>query len=137
MIKTLSKYDVTPNKTFHPIHIEKINTPHIHHLIRGIFDGDGCISLRPNKRGAQFSISNGHPQILEDIAERLPTDLIRLEGPYSNCYRLSCRNTKAILHLREYLYRDSTFYLSRKKDLFDELFVNTELTKSSKEDLVV
>lgn len=111
------------------------------HFIRGIFDGDGSISLNrriANKRlngyNKQFNIANCNKELLEDIANHLPiknwkiiktsekNKKIIIDGRESKStvetYQLRVSSTEDLISLYNYFYEDSNYYFKRKKDIF-------------------
>lgn len=91
------------------------------HFIRGYFDGDGCMSV--NKSGVTFSMLGTH-RFLIDIQNVLinnvgvsKTKIGRKKRIHHLTYggRLQC---KAI---GEYLYKNATVWLDRKRQKFDQL----------------
>lgn len=104
---------------------EQVPSYLIHHFIRGVFDGDGCIYISPKiKSNCKFAIA-GLRTFLSDIQTELinncqlnKTEIStktenNLHGSLSYCGR------KQIQKIREFLYKDATIYLQRK---YDKLF---------------
>ena len=99
----------------------------VHHFIRGYFDGDGSVCIRKSgkqKGQKRFEIVAGHPAILEDIAGILrPIAGAKLriykQNPHK-CWAIetSGRKCKPIYN---YLYKDATIYLERKKEIFESI----------------
>lgn len=117
----------------------------IHHMIRGYFDGDGCMSVskrlcgnRLNGYNKQFSIASGNRMILEDICKYMnlnekciyhkPPETLFVKGHVANfkdSYYISIRHTDIITKIYNYLYKDSTYYFKRKKDKFELAMLNS------------
>lgn len=125
LVESLSKYGVVPRKTFTSF-LPDIPR-HLHsHFIRGVFDGDGCISIVKGKVG-NFSIV-GFKDLIEGIQNILVEDLsLKKTNLYHSKY-----HKEGILYIvyggiynlrkiRDYLYKDATIYLTRKKERFDLL----------------
>ena len=105
----------------HIIRMPDISKDLIHHFIRGYFDGDGTVGIYKNLGVHDWKIlksgfCSGSQKFLEDILQILPTKNknITYKGVY--VVQLSVKDS-IILH--NYMYRNSTVYLQRKKDKFD------------------
>jgi intein-encoded DNA endonuclease-like protein len=95
------------------------------HFIRGYFDGDGCIYTNPKNHDYLFSIVAPETFLLK-IQELIIKDLsltkTKLYNP-KNCkdtqlHILTYQGKKNILFIKNWLYKDATVYLKRKKDKF-------------------
>lgn len=92
------------------------------HFIRGYFDGDGSISGNKQK---QFSIT-GNEKFLESIQKILINDLYFSKTKLDKRWKDSKDNIKSLrycginqcIKFRDWLYKDATLYLERKKELF-------------------
>ncbi len=96
------------------------------HFIRGVFDGDGSINIskkRPNLR--RIEICSGSKDFLLEIKFLLEEHSINcpiFREKFNNkspLYVLEWINSKDIIDLREFFYKNSTIYLNRKKEKFD------------------
>jgi len=119
-----------------------VNTPlpnipqnYIHHFIRGYFDGDGHVGIkptisnykRPNRiyNQLRFAIYNGTPTIIEDMA----VILRQISGAKLKTHRrqdynvnyIACVGNNVCTKLYNYLYKDATVYLERKKKIFETI----------------
>ena len=91
------------------------------HFIRGYFDGDGSIILpTKNSRNTVFKITSTNKEFLlfcYNIFEKLGCTNINIEERDNNAaFNLIVKNRNYILLIKEYLYKNSNFYLKRKKD---------------------
>ena len=92
------------------------------HFIRGYFDGDGSISGNKQK---QFSIT-GNEKFLESVQKILINDLYFSKTKLDKRWKDSKDNIKSLrycginqcIKFRDWLYKDATIYLERKKELF-------------------
>lgn len=115
------------NKT-ETAYIPKVNPKLLRHLIRGIFDGDGSISVYKS-----YDKNAGKTRTFQSFdiccTERLGNQVVEafkkagLQAHYKveihkGCYRLRASSRQAIIELNEYLYNDAKTYLERKKDTF-------------------
>lgn len=90
-----------------------------HHLIRGYFDGDGSARKSPSISfcGSEELLA----WIRHIIAQSAGTnpDLKITKHVTANLYYLDLSGRKQALRVAEYLYRDSTVWLARKRDVID------------------
>jgi hypothetical protein len=124
---------VVPNKTFR-LTFPKIDRHLRKHLIRGLFDGDGCISVieRGTRTDIMFGIV-GQEELLEDVNSiiakevgvkpakiRQKTDENCWEFRYAssmtnNVRRFDKDRLDDILAIREWLYKDACIFFRRKR----------------------
>lgn len=110
----------------------KLSLPNIkgsllNHFVRGYFDGDGSISIpkkRPNMRRADMcgtcdNLIREIKLLLEKNKIKCPIYRIRTDNRVAPLSVLEWVNYKDITDLKEYLYKDATIFLDRKKELFD------------------
>lgn len=119
----IDKYDVIPNKTVKgfSFRLPQIDSSLMNHLIRGIFDGDGCI-------GNPISFSLNSKFLCEDIITELSKTIpnikykIReIQGKTCVYYTLNInlgRKREIMNAFGEYIYNNATYYLTRKKNKF-------------------
>ena len=113
------------------------------HLIRGILDGDGSIAARMEKQNVErnrfiHSISFcGSHQLMTDISNYLYTHLELAQKPSVYDYKdrqlsdIKIRNILDMKKLGDWLYNNSTIFLKRKKDAYNNFlqhynFINKE-----------
>ncbi|MBS1960726.1 MAG: hypothetical protein JST04_00815 [Bdellovibrionales bacterium] len=114
----------TENKEL--ITIPELDNNLMNHFIRGYFDGNGSISipsLRPNLRRVEICsaseyLINKFKQILLSNCIDCPYYRVK-ENPTYNLYVLEWIASENILNLKDYLYKNCTISLKRKKELFD------------------
>lgn len=95
-------------------------------FIRGFFDGDGCISYRRRIRGKYSSIDNYFSITGNDEKFLQETSKIIGLTSVTKCrtwYVLRTSNFHHIKQLYHYMYNDANFFLKRKKDKFESLFL--------------
>lgn len=125
MSQQLSKLGVVQNKSFickYPY--EYIPQELEHHFIRGLFDGDGCISftmggVNKNKVHGRFSIANGSKDFLEDIYNIVNINDMHIYKNH-NIYDFTTCKYSNIKQMYNYLYKDATIYLTRKQNKFEK-----------------
>ena len=130
MAKDLTKYGVVQRKSYNT-YLPEISCQMMPHLIRGIFDGDGSILAKPspNKDGRNrflHSISFcGTHKLMEDISNYAFEHLDLKQKPTIYDYKdrqlseLKIQNIEDIQTFGNWMYNDSTIYLNRKKDIYD------------------
>jgi len=137
IVEDLIKLNIIPNKTYHSnfkFDFTKIPTKYHKDFIRGFFDGDGSI----NESTFQFvSTSKEYlKQILQILLFNIPNITYRIyktKGKTIDYYRLCINLGKGIKNkIYEYLYKNSNFYLQRKKNKFniENTVLNFEINKS-------
>jgi hypothetical protein len=120
-----NKKDTLPNL---PTHL-------MHHFVRGIFDGDGCVSIDnryvskyPNKAVPGdfyilFNEKNHAEIILNTIVANTAINVTRIVPKTglgsAVIYKIRWGGTTNLIKIREWLYKDATIYLRRKKEKFD------------------
>lgn len=126
MAKDLSYYGIIPRKTL-TTYLPTIDDKYLHHLIRGIFDGDGslrAVQTNINNRFAHYIAFCGTHLLMKQIAnlcETLGLNTIPTVYDYDN-KSLSDIKIQAIQDMYifgEWMYKDATIYLQRKKDKYD------------------
>lgn len=128
IFETLEKFNIVPRKTFIYQMPDWLTThPLLNHFLRGYFDGDGCIMLgkpKGNRIIKQLSFGmmgtekliNQYQEILIKNCNLNKTQIKK--DTKSNVYRFSYCGNNVCGRIREYLYKDATIYLDRKRDKF-------------------
>ena len=129
MAEDLAQYGVVPRKSYNT-YLPQISKEMMRHLIRGIFDGDGSIMAKssPNNDGHNrflHSISFcGTHQLMEDISNYILENLGIKATVYDykdrNLSELKIQNIDNIAKFGYWIYRNSTIFLNRKKDIFND-----------------
>lgn len=119
MIRSLINLGCTPAKSL-TLKFPEILTDEIicRHFIRGYFDGDGCIT-RKNKVftiTSTLSFCNTTKSIIEKY-----TGAQMHVYKYKNVYRLTAHGRNQVIKICNWLYLDSTIYLQRKCDIFNNI----------------
>jgi hypothetical protein len=115
----LSNLECTKNKSF-TIKFPKIQTELHKHLIRGFFDGDGCISFVKKYNRKTFTIVSASEVFIDKIQNILNNELnINLyKTKRKNIFIIQTNKKESIKKLFEYLYSESTVHLERKYNKF-------------------
>jgi len=117
-VRSLLNHNIYPNKGATINIPETIPNNLIHHYIRGLFDGDGCITKR---KQLSFSIASSYrmcEQIQEILIKNCNLRKTKLEIHEKHSYIHYCGNiqNKRIYY---FLYQDATIFLKRKKIIFE------------------
>jgi intein/homing endonuclease len=125
MINDLINKGCFNNKTF-IIEFPKLNNELIRHFIRGYFDGDGTICIDTNNKN-KFGFTSGSYVFLKRIQEILISiGLTELKiSDYKTYYRISWTRLNDLNLIYNYLYKNSTIFLNRKKIIFDKIINGT------------
>lgn len=129
MAEDLAKYGVVPRKSYNT-YLPLISKEMMPHLIRGIFDGDGSIMAKPNPSNDghnrflhSISFCETH-QLMEDISNYILENLGIKTAVYDykdrNLSELKIQNIDNIAKFGYWIYRNSTIFLNRKKDIFND-----------------
>jgi len=93
---------------------------YVNHFIRGFMGGDGCVS-------DNILTFTGHKGLLEDVQDILIKNCdigrTKLQPKQNNdiTYNLQVTGKKQLARVYQWLYNDATYYLTRKKDSFEQL----------------
>ncbi len=131
MANDLANYGVVPKKSFNT-YLPNISNEYMPHLIRGIFDGDGSILMKPSPKNDgrnrylhAISFCGTH-KLMQDISDyiydNLKLDVKSKVYDYKNrlLSELKIENIHDIETLGEYMYKDASIYLHRKHDKYLE-----------------
>ena len=141
MAADLAKYGVVPRKSFHT-YLPHVSDEMMPHLIRGIFDGDGCARAGEWHGKFYHSLSFcGTHQLMSDIVEyayahwglqRKPTVYDYKNRQLSEFKIVSYHDTWLF---GERMYENATIFMKRKKDKYEETIRhgNAEITKQISE----
>lgn len=113
----LSKYGVVPRKS-HTVRFPLcISDELVRHVVRGLFDGDGCIS------GKIVSFS-GNKTMMEDVRDILCHSIGIAYNKVTDggtCFHFSFSSKRDVSNFYTYIYSGATIFLVRKKERFDKL----------------
>ncbi len=116
MVDDLAKYGVVPRKSFITYYPKLQDTRQNRHLIRGIFDGDGCIS-------SNICSFYGTERLLIDIKKVLNHEAAietgKITKRYTNgvdSFSFSARDKLSKFY--HYIYDDANIFLERKYEKF-------------------
>lgn len=114
------------------------------HFIRGIFDGDGCLTKRTSNHEWKLSIvsTSDGCKAISDILYRDAGVLVAtyyISQTEHNTYELQTNGNEKITKIMKWLYEDSTHLirLNRKYDKFEELIDQQNSRRFSRENYKV
>lgn len=132
IVTALIKYGVVPHKSGNEIVPDIV--PHlIPHFFRGFFDGDGIVSDSQGKRSLRSGFI-ATENIIKAIQDIMGTNItyIHPKNTSEECHIYTFLwGKKDSLRFSNYIYRDATIWLERKREIFDRNSDNTEVTDNS------
>ena len=108
----------------------------ITHFIRGIFDGDGNVGFKENSENnyCQFNIS-GSKDILEKIQNILISNNelneIKIQQMSDYCWKLQYGGRNNVIKIHNWLYKDASIWLERKRIIFEKIINRIYIDKTS------
>ena len=129
MKNDLDKLGISSNKTM-VVKYPDISKKLQNHFIRGVFDGDGCISLRTDKRDnkqrGQFNICSGSYDFIKEYYDKLVIfanlgGKNKIRCPKGTDYVVDWGGLSDIENIYDFLYKDANVFLKRKKETFDKV----------------
>lgn len=125
LVDDLGKYGVVPNKTYvmKKIYTDFEDKELLRHYLRGLLDGNGCISHSTNKNNWYIYICGYNKSFIQSyqnaINELIDISVVKV----INCktaYRCVWNGERA-KKVAELLYKNATIFLTRKHSLAEEL----------------
>ena len=124
MVSDLKALGCVPRKTLNPV-VPKVPDKYFHHFLRGLFDGDGCITYSKSSGQAIVRL-DGSDKIMLWIKDELQ-DRLDIGASFSqtsmNGYGLQFGGNRQVRRFRLWLYRGHTICLDRKRQRFLKLGV--------------
>lgn len=117
VVDSIKKQGVHSRKTF-TINKPQINERLMSHFIRGFFDGDGSFSFNPSNRFNKTQIVSASEEFTNFLTEELKKNDIEI-NLYSQI-KLQIQNKVDNLKFYNYIYKNATVYLERKKEKYEE-----------------
>ena len=125
MSNRLNELGMVQNKSGNLLFIQNISPELIHHFVRGYFDGDGSIGIFGKVQNVEFSIVSTKEfllplqQVLINNCNLTQTKLgKRHKDRDSNAYHIKYTGRFSCLRIRDFLYKDATVFIQRKRDKF-------------------
>lgn len=150
MVKSLKKYGINERKSLHTVLPQNIPQELYPHLIRGILDGDGSVSFYA-RQGRKCHVKairfcQGNENFLKDLVDCLYNNCgaikVNTYQEKENLWSIAYRKDDSMMKIIQYIYKDATIYLIRKKHLCDLIcneiikYGNTEITIENKKSMV-
>ena len=120
--KDLIQWGCVPQKSLLLNKIPNIPRDFISHFIRGYFDGDGSIALTKDNRNnnLMYRINIvGTKNFVENLLKEIGFGYITKEKRCKEIYYYNCGAKRDFEKLYNFLYKDATLYMERKKEKFD------------------
>ena len=121
--KDLEKLGLTTRKSLTIEYPNNIPSNLIHHYLRGYFDGDGSIYKGGKTHHAVTATFAGNVQYCNGVSSYLNSIGISSKVTkhiFQNCHYSQIKGANNILKLYDFLYKDATIFIERKKNTFDE-----------------
>lgn len=119
LIENLNKLGCIKNKSL-VIRFPVLDCVYVSHFIRGYFDGDGCVCTYWDKRGKErcnASIYSGSVEFIKDLVSIFQELNIHHGHVSTNAIYFAAK--KDLLKFHNFLYKNATISLLRKKNKFD------------------
>lgn len=97
--------------------VEQVPSHLIHHFMRGYFDGDGCISTSRQGKDLRFEVL-GTYEFLTMYEQTLGVNIKEPKQTKSQAFIVQHGGNQQVKKIYEYLYKDATIYLERKRNIF-------------------
>lgn len=126
----LQKYNIEERKTFKEYSIPKIPKQLVPHYIRGFFDGDGCcykklINHHKHTKKGNYTNKVSFASLTRTILDSIQTELNlgkvyerKKSGNRQNIFILDIERKVEVQQFYNYIYKNATIYLKRKKEKF-------------------
>ena len=131
-IETIKELGIHPRKS-HRLTLPFVPRDLQSHFVRGYCDGDGCLGIHPVARGTVVMMSIcGNAAMLSGLRELIyshvqivgKTNIAKLKG--RNVYELRFTTREDLLRLLPWMYDGATLWLSRKKEIADDIIDNAK-----------
>lgn len=123
LCKQLISLGVVPKKSL-ICKFPNIDKNLIRHFIRGYFDGDGCITSTNKNNRISWKVNIiGNKSMIEsfyDIFSKNNIDSCMYHIKHSKVISIDICSKKSILNFYNYLYKDSTIFMHRKYNHFED-----------------
>lgn len=131
MKNDLIKHGCVRAKTF-KIRFPQLNNADMYrHFVRGYFDGDGCFSVPKKQSNTAVVHITSNIYFCDGLAEYIKKTInvnMKSQIRYKNIGAVRLSITKQVIKFMDWLYDDSTIYLTRKHDKFENFKLNYKTT---------
>jgi hypothetical protein len=137
MVERLKKHGCTPGKSYTAT-FPDISKEMRRHFIRGLWDGDGTISIRRGKTTQAYIGLCGTVWLCEGVADILKEvagddDCVRMyeaDRHHTSFRSMAIGRGDAFRKILDWMYEDATVFLDRKMGLYKELKANHKAWRS-------
>lgn len=127
------EWGLVPAKSIVGCELNQIpDNQNLRHLIRGLTDSDGCVSVRTKRVGFVWYIE-GHSSYMNQLEKLIPFNLERVDGKRNSNIRLGTEAKEKLERIYHWLYDDATIFMGRKKENFDKFMIYKNDSRSRKE----
>lgn len=128
LIDDLINLGITPRKSL-TLRYPQINNKFDKDFIRGYFDGDGCWHINMNKNYRPSLVFNiiGSDYFIETLTKKLNNITTNSKGSKTKNGKISvfsCDATIGSLEIANYIYKNATIYMERKKNIVNIFLKN-------------
>lgn len=118
----LRELGFTTNKSYDGT-LPDIREDLVHHMVRGYFDGNGCLGKAGEKRWHTYTFNiTGTYEIVSTIRSILGKDNVKLSQRHkdrdNNNYSLFLCGDRQVYNICKWMYDDATIYLKRKYERY-------------------
>lgn len=127
MAEDLAKYEIVPRKTYAltNIHLEQIPKDLQRHYLRGLVDGDGTVSTEGTQVYVSFcGYSEDFVRSFQYAIDELLGKETHNQIRKNNAYVCRWKGNNLSRIILNYLYKDSTIFIKRKKQVYTDFFEN-------------
>lgn len=122
IVEYFSNFGIVPNKTF-IIQLSYINWD----VIRGLFDGDGCLVKDKRCNSWKFEIVTASDKLAQQLQEFYKNNGLTSHINYhSGLYKVKIGKRNDLIKIFKLLYKDSSYFLKRKYDKFLPIIQETD-----------
>ena len=124
LVQDLATYGIVPRKTYSTLDIPWDLIPNVyrHHFIRGIFDGDGHVGVTGREMRvvicANSAAANSLKKILCETVFLSSGSVQQQKKKNMILHTFQSTGKTNVWKIREYLYKDATVCLPRKREIF-------------------
>lgn len=130
MCADLTRLGCTPNKSLTLQFPTEVPEELMHHFIRGCFDGDGHVSKRGNSFNVNFTSSKDFMDKFVELLKNLDVEYTEAKKRYiahkESAYQVYIRSKSGKVFF-DYIYKESSIFLIRKKNIVDLPTIEKEL----------
>jgi transposase len=122
LVAGLSTQGILPRKSLTLCWPKKLPRPLEQHFLRGYFDGDGCFCLNRGQLRMSLVGTQAFCRAAQDLlVENVGLNKTKISAPRHapNAYYLTYGGNRQVPRIAEFLYRDATVWLPRKRAVIE------------------